>query len=52
MMQGSREGSIKKEEKTACLHANGGQTDNVWEGSWQKQSLRKLEGMRPSEAGI
>lgn len=29
VMQGSREGSIKREENTACLHTNGGQMNNA-----------------------
>lgn len=29
VMQGSQEGSIKREENTACLHTKGGQMNNA-----------------------
>lgn len=53
MMQGSRQGSIKKGENTACLHIHRRHSDNAWE--WVMagtKSLSKLEGMGPSETGI
>lgn len=52
-MQRSREGSMKKKENTVYLHTNGGQINNEWEWAMTRtESLRKLEGMRPSAAGI
>lgn len=46
MMQGSREGSVRKGENAACLHTHRGHSDNAWE--WVMagtESLSKLEGM-------
>lgn len=47
VMQGSREGSIKREENTACLHTNGGQMNNARGlGNDKNSVLGKVRGDR------